>query len=64
MGPCRTLYNVLTREYRNARLVEFVEHDHRFGAKDLERLTQRGAKAWRDVPDAGAWIDALRGGED
>lgn len=57
-------YNVLTREYRNARLIEFVEHDHRFDPKDIERLTQRGAKAWRDVADAGAWVDALRGSED
>jgi hypothetical protein len=56
-------YNVSTREYRGAKLVEFVEHDLRFDAKDIERLTQRGAKAWRDVPDASEWIDGLRGGE-
>ncbi|WP_395319246.1 hypothetical protein [Variovorax sp. UC74_104] len=57
-------YNVRTREYRGARLLEFVEHESRFNEKDLERLTQRGAKAWRDVPDAGAWIDELRGGKE
>ena len=56
-------YNVMTREYRNARLLEFVEHDNRLDEKDLARLTQRGAKAWRDVPDAGAWVDDLRGSE-
>ena len=56
-------YNVMTREYRQARLVEFVEHDNRLDDRDLERLTQRGAKAWRDVPDAGAWVDGLRGGD-
>ena len=57
-------YNVVTREYRYARLLEFVEHDNRLDEKELERLTQRGTKAWRDVPDAGAWIDGLRGNED
>ena len=57
-------YNVATREYRNARLIQFVEHDNRVDEKELARLTERGAKAWRDVPDAGAWVDALRGGDD
>lgn len=56
-------YNVMTRDYRNARLLEFVEHDNRLDEKDLTRLTQRGAKAWRDVPDAGAWVDELRGSD-
>lgn len=57
-------YNVMTREHRNARLLEFVEQDSQLDGKDLERLTQRGAKAWRDVPDAGAWVDRLRGDAD
>ena len=54
-------YNVATREYRNAKLLEFVEHDNRLDEKELERLVQRGTKAWRDVPDANAWVDCLRG---
>lgn len=54
-------YNVATREYRDARLVEFVEHETRIDEKQLERLFQRGAKAWRDVPDAAQWVDELRG---
>ena len=57
-------YNVVTREYRQARLVEFVEHTNQLDEHDLQRLTQRGAKAWRNVPDAGAWVDGLRGDED
>lgn len=57
-------YNVMTREYRNARLLEFVEHENRLDENDLNRLTQRGTKAWRDVPDAGIWVDSLRGSED
>jgi hypothetical protein len=54
-------YNVVTGEYRGARLIEFVEHDSRFDERELARLTERGAKAWKDVPDASAWVDALRG---
>ncbi len=56
-------YNVVTREYRNARLIAFVEHDSKLDQKDLDRLTLRGAKAWRDVPDASAWVEHLRGNE-
>lgn len=56
-------YNVATREYRNARLIEFVEHDSKLDEKDLDRLTQRGAKAWQDVPDASAWVESLRGND-
>lgn len=56
-------YNVATRDYRNARLIEFVEHDAKLDEKELERLTQRGAKAWQDVPDASAWVESLRGNE-
>jgi len=54
-------YNVVTREYRSARLIEFVEHESRFDEREFSRLTERGAKAWKDVPDASAWVDALRG---
>ena len=56
-------YNVATRDYRNARLIEFVEHESKLDEKDLERLTQRGAKAWQDVPDASAWVESLRGND-
>ena len=56
-------YNVATRDYRNAKLIEFVEHESKLNEKDLERLTQRGAKAWQNVPDAGAWVDSLRGND-
>lgn len=56
-------YNVVTREYRNARLIDFVEHDDKLDDKSLDRLIQRGAKAWADVPDSAAWVEALRGHE-
>ena len=54
-------YNVLTRELRNARLVEFVEHASTVDEEALSRLTRRGAVAWKDVPNATTWIDELRG---
>ena len=56
-------YNVVTRDYRNARLIEFIAYESKVDEKGLERLTQRGAKAWADAPDAGEWVDALRGNE-
>jgi hypothetical protein len=54
-------YNVLTRELRNARLVEFVEYAPTVDEDAFSRLTRRGAVAWRDVPNATAWVDELRG---
>jgi hypothetical protein len=54
-------YNVLTRELRNARLLEFVEHASAVDEEALSRLTRRGAVAWKDVPNATAWVDELRG---
>lgn len=56
-------YNVVTREYRHARLIQFVEHDSRPDELGLKRLMERGAKAWADVPEAGAWVDEWRGGD-
>lgn len=55
-------YNVLTRELRNARLVEFVEYAPQMDEEELARLTRRGANAWKDVVDATNWVDELRGG--
>jgi hypothetical protein len=57
----RANYNVLTRELRDAQLLEFVEYSPKFDEVDMERLTKRGAQAWKDVEDAGAWVDDLRG---
>jgi hypothetical protein len=42
--------------------VEFVEYAPRVDEAELARLTRRGAQAWKDVPDATAWVDELRGG--
>lgn len=59
----RAEYNVLTRELRNARLVEFVEYAPKFDEEELNRLTRRGEQAWKGVRDATDWVDQLRGGE-
>jgi hypothetical protein len=56
-------YNVVTREYRHARLIEFVEHESRFDEREFTRLTERGAKAWKDVGDAAVWVESLRGND-
>ena len=54
-------YNVLTRDLRNARLVEFVEYTPQVDEESLARMTRRGATAWKDVGNATAWVDELRG---
>lgn len=60
----RARYNVLTRELKDAQLIEFVEYAPRFDEAEMDRLTRRGAQAWKDVEDAAAWVDELRGGRD
>ena len=55
-------YNVLTRDLRNARLVEFVEYTPQVDEESLARMTRRGTNAWKGVGDATAWVDELRGG--
>jgi len=57
-------YNVVTREYRNARLLAFEEYQQTLDEAQIRRMTERGAKAWRDVPSATSWVDELRGGGD
>ncbi len=58
----RAQYNVLTRELRDAQLIEFVQYEPHFDATELERLNRRGTQAWKDVLDASTWVDELRGG--
>ncbi len=64
MMRIRARYNVLTRELKDAQLIEFVEYAPRFDESDMERLTRRGEQAWKDVEDATAWVDELRGAGD
>jgi hypothetical protein len=55
-------YNVRTNDYRAARLIEFSDYKPVFDDKAMQRLTDRGAKAWADVDDAAAWVESLREG--
>lgn len=59
----RAEYNVLTRELRNARLVEFVEYAPQVDENELARMNRRGQEAWKDVGNATEWVDQIRGGE-
>lgn len=54
-------YNVVTRQYRNARLLSFEEHQQTLDEQQLQLLIQRGANAWKDVPKASEWVDSMRG---
>lgn len=56
-------YNVLTRELRNARLIEFVEYTTKVDDDEIGRMTRRGAAAWKDVSSPTAWVDEMRGGK-
>lgn len=55
-------YNVRTNEYRGARLIEFSDYKPSFDEQALQRLTERGAKAWADVDDAADWVEGVREG--
>jgi hypothetical protein len=55
-------YNVRTNEYRAARLIEFSDYKPSFDKQAVQRLTERGAKAWADVDDAAEWVDGIREG--
>lgn len=57
----RAEYNVVTRELRNARLLEFVEYSSDIDERQLDRLSRRAAEAWKGVEDPTAWVDELRG---
>lgn len=56
-------YNVLTKDLRNARLIEFVEYTAKVDDEEIERMTRRGAVAWKDIGSPSAWVDEMRGGK-
>ena len=55
-------YNVKTRELRNAKLLEFVEYATDIDEASIAKMTLEGQAAWKDVQNASAWVDELRGG--
>lgn len=54
--------NIRTGKLKDARLIQFVEYAPD-KADDLSQLRRNGAEAWKDVGDASAWVDDLRGGD-
>jgi hypothetical protein len=57
----RADFNIVTHEYKNAELIEFVDYSPKFDETSFARLTERGKDAWRDVEDPSAWVESLRG---
>ena len=56
--------NERTRQLRKLRLIEFVPYQPGFDEAAFAKMTEAGAKAWLDVPDAAAWVREQRGGTD
>lgn len=55
--------NLLTRELRNLILLDFEAHQPSYDDDEFNLMVERGTKAWADVPDATAWLEALRGNQ-
>ncbi len=53
--------HLITKRYRNIRLLEFIKADVAVDEEALGRLWQHGSEAWRDVGSASRWLDELRG---
>lgn len=49
-----------TRQLRRVKLLEFLHRTDEVDQQALERLWKNGREAWKDVPSATAWVDALR----
>jgi hypothetical protein len=52
-----------TGDLRNLQLISFVDFHPVYDEAALDRFAATGREAWRDVPDAAAWVRELRGGE-
>jgi hypothetical protein len=53
--------NLRTKQLRKLRLLEFVPYKPEFDEAAFTRMTEAGAKAWADVPDAAMWVRENRG---
>lgn len=51
-----------TGELRAVQLIDFVDYAPSYDEAALDRFAKKGREAWRDVPDATAWIREQRGG--
>lgn len=53
--------NLRTGELRDMKLLAFENLQPVFDEAEFQRLLEKGAKAWADVPDATLWLEELRG---
>ncbi len=51
-----------TGELRNFRLLAFEDYSPSYDENALNAFADQGSQAWRDVPDAVAWVRERRGG--
>jgi hypothetical protein len=51
-----------TGTLRNVQLIALEEYAPVYDEAALDRFAERGREAWRDVPDAAAWVREQRGG--
>lgn len=54
--------NPKTGELNDYRLLDLRAYGPKVDDAKLQALFEKGAKAWSDVSDAGAWVEELRGG--
>jgi hypothetical protein len=60
----RAKENLRTGELKDYKLIELRAYGEQVEESKLQSLFERGAKAWADIPDAGKWVEGLRGGAD
>lgn len=58
----RAKQNPKTGELKDYKLIELRAYGPKVDDQNLQALFDKGTKAWSDVPNAGAWVDELRGG--
>ena len=58
----RAKQNPRTGELKDYRLLDLRAYQPEVSDERLQALFEKGAKAWSGVPDAGAWVEDLRGG--
>lgn len=52
-----------TKELRHLQLIEFVPQTGEVDEQALASLWEKGREAWKDVPSAAGWVEALRGNQ-
>ena len=58
----RAKQNTKSGELNDYELIELRAYGPRIEDSRLQELFSKGAKAWAKVPNAGVWVEELRGG--